>query len=68
MLVLTRRKDEAIFINDIKVTVVDLKNGSVKLGIDAPKDVVVHRQEVYEAIQKQKKETSNLAKASKDGR
>ena len=56
MLVLSRKKDESIIINDhIRVTVVEIRGDKVRLGIDAPKDVTVHRQEVYEAIQKQLK-------------
>jgi carbon storage regulator len=54
MLVLSRKKDESIMINDhIRVTVVEIRGDKVRLGIDAPKDVTVHRREVYEAIQKQ---------------
>lgn len=54
MLVLSRKKDETIIINDhIRVTVVEIRGDKVRLGIDAPKDVTVHRREVYEAIQAQ---------------
>ena len=56
MLVLSRKKDESIIINDqIRVTVVEVRGDKVRIGIDAPKDVAVHRQEVYEAIQSQRK-------------
>lgn len=56
MLVLSRKKDETIIINDhIRVTVVEIRGDKVRLGIDAPKDVTVHRREVYEAIQSQLK-------------
>lgn len=52
MLVLSRKKDEIIRIGkDISVMVVDIRGDKVRLGIVAPKDVDVHRQEVYEAIQ-----------------
>jgi len=55
MLVLSRKKDESIIINDdIRVTVVEIRGDKVRLGIEAPKDVTVHRREVYEAIQNQK--------------
>jgi carbon storage regulator len=55
MLVLSRKKDESIIINDhIRVTVVEIRGDKVRLGIDAPKEVSVHRREVYEAIQNQK--------------
>jgi carbon storage regulator len=55
MLVLSRKKNESIIINDhITVTVVEIRGDKIRLGIDAPKDVTVHRREVYEAIQNQK--------------
>lgn len=55
MLVLSRKKDESIIINDhIRVTVVEIRGDKVRLGIEAPKDISVHRREVYEAIQNQK--------------
>ena len=61
MLVLSRQKDESIIIgDDVEVTIVDVRGNKVRLGITAPKDVSVHRREVYEAIQRekgQKKET-----------
>ncbi len=51
MLVLSRKKNESIVINgDIVVTVVEIRDGKVRLGIVAPREVPVHRQEVYEAI------------------
>lgn len=54
MLVLSRKKNESIIINDhITITVVEIRGDKVRLGIEAPKDVTVHRREVYEAIQNQ---------------
>ncbi len=51
MLVLSRKKNESIVINnDITVTVVEIRGDKVRLGIVAPRDVPVHRQEVYDAI------------------
>jgi carbon storage regulator len=51
MLVLSRKKNESIVINnDITVTVIEIRGDKVRLGIVAPKDVPVHRQEVYDAI------------------
>ena len=51
MLVLSRKKDESIVINnDIRIVVVEIRGDKVRLGIEAPKDVPVHRQEVFESI------------------
>jgi carbon storage regulator len=51
MLVLSRKKNEAIVINkDVVITVIEIRGDKVRLGIVAPKDVAVHREEVYEAI------------------
>ena len=51
MLVLSRKKNESIVIdNNIVVTVVEIRGDKVRLGIEAPKDVSVHRLEVYDAI------------------
>ncbi len=53
MLVLSRKKDESIIIRDnIVVTVVEIRGDKVRLGIEAPKDVPVHRREVYDAIKR----------------
>lgn len=65
MLVLSRKKNESIIINDdITITVVEIRGDKVRLGIEAPKTVTVHRQEVYEAIQSQEKRTGSTAPAS----
>ena len=51
MLVLSRKKDECIVINnDIKIVVVEIRGDKVRLGIEAPKEVPVHRQEVFHSI------------------
>jgi len=51
MLVLSRKKNESIVINDdIVVTIVEIRGDKVRLGIDAPRDVPVHRREVLDAI------------------
>lgn len=51
MLVLTRKKDQSIVINnDIKIVVVEIRGDKVRLGIEAPKEVPVHRHEVFDAI------------------
>ena len=53
MLVLSRKKGESIIIRDnIVVTVVELRGDKVRLGIEAPRDVPVHRREIYEAIKR----------------
>jgi len=55
MLVLSRKKNESIVINnDVVITIVEIRGDKVRLGIVAPKDVSVHREEVYEAIHGQK--------------
>lgn len=54
MLVLSRQCDESIVIGDnVVVTIVDIRGGKVRLGIQAPGEVAVHRQEVFEAIQRE---------------
>jgi carbon storage regulator len=51
MLVLSRKKDESIVINnDIRIVVVEIRGDKVRLGVEAPKEVPVHRQEVFESI------------------
>jgi len=58
MLVLSRQKDESIMIgDDVEITIVDVRGDKVRLGITAPKEIPVHRMEVYEAIQREKAET-----------
>ncbi len=53
MLVLSRQSDEAIIIGDnIRVTIVEVRGDKVRIGIDAPRDVTVHRQEIYDAIRR----------------
>lgn len=57
MLVLTRKLGESIAIDDhIKIVVVQIKGKQVRLGIQAPKETKIHREEVYTAIQEQNKE------------
>jgi carbon storage regulator len=54
MLVLSRKRDESIIIgDDVVITVVDIKGEQVKIGVSAPKNVSIHRKEVYEAIQQE---------------
>ena len=55
MLVLSREKNESIMIgNDVEIVIVNINGNRVRLGITAPRDVPVHRREVYEAIQEKK--------------
>jgi carbon storage regulator len=57
MLVLTRCKDESIMVGeDVQVTIVDIRGNVVRLGITAPRSIVVHRKEVYAAIRRQRTE------------
>jgi len=59
MLVLSRQRDESIMIGDhIKVTVVDIRGDKVRLGIEAPNNIAVHREEVYVAIQRDRSQNS----------
>lgn len=61
MLVLSRQRDETVMIGDsIEVTVVDIRGDKVRLGINAPKDVSVHRKEVYDAIRRENRAAGNL--------
>ncbi len=54
MLVLSRKKNESIVINDdITIVVVEIRGDKVRLGVEAPKEVPVHRREVYDAIKRQ---------------
>tara|TARA_B100001109_G_scaffold254584_1_gene254778 strand:+ start:1988 stop:2155 length:168 start_codon:yes stop_codon:yes gene_type:complete len=51
MLVLSRKAEEAMYIgDDIKITVLDIRGGQVRIGISAPKEVKIHREEVYQRI------------------
>ena len=60
MLVLSRRAEEAIVINnDITIVVVEIRGDKVRLAIDAPREVPVHRREVYDAIQRERNAESD---------
>ena len=61
MLVLSRQRDESIMIGDnIVVTIVDIRGDKVRLGINAPTEIPVHRQEIYEAIQRENLRASRV--------
>jgi carbon storage regulator len=61
MLVLSRQRDETIMIgDDIEVTVVDIRGDKVRLGINAPKEISVHRKEVYDAIRRENRSAAQV--------
>ena len=61
MLVLSQQRDETIMIGDeIEITVVDIRGDKVRLGINAPRTIQVHRKEVYDAIQQENAEAANV--------
>lgn len=69
MLVLSRKKNESIVINnDITIVVVEIRGDKVRLGVEAPREVPVHRREVYEAIlrSQQADDASNNASTAQD--
>ena len=61
MLVITRKKGEALLIGDnIEITIVRLDDGSVKLAIDAPKNIVILRKELYKEVQEENKNATEF--------
>ncbi|MEX0678611.1 MAG: carbon storage regulator CsrA [Pirellulales bacterium] len=68
MLVLSRKKNESIVINnDITIVVVEIRGDKVRLGVEAPKEIPVHRREVYDAIRRNEMTTSDKADADSNG-
>ena len=64
MLVLSRHRDESIMIGDnVMITIVDIRGDKVRLGIDAPQEIPVHRQEVYDAIKRENEKASRLGRS-----
>jgi len=62
MLVLSRKPGERVRIGDnIVITIIEIRGDKVRLGVDAPTDIAVHRQEVYDIIQRQNGEDQNTA-------
>jgi carbon storage regulator len=67
MLVLSRKKNESIVINnDITIVVVEIRGDKVRLGVEAPKEVPVHRREVYDAIRRNETSTGDRAASGTD--
>jgi carbon storage regulator len=61
MLVLSRHRDQSIMIgDDVVVTIVDIRGDKVRLGINAPTDIPVHRREVYEAIKRENEKAARM--------
>jgi len=68
MLVLSRKKNESIVINDdITIVVVEIRGDKVRLGVEAPKEVPVHRREVFDAIQRSESESGEKAERKTSG-
>ena len=67
MLVLTRRPGESIIVGkDIVITVIEIKGGQVRIGIDAPRDIQVHREEIYEQVRQENLEAVRHADAARE--
>jgi len=67
MLVLSRQRDESIMIgDDVEIIIVDVRGDKVRLGITAPKSIPVHRREIYDAIQREKKEKEESQKKQEE--
>jgi len=67
MLILTRRAGETVMVgSDITITVLGVKGNQVRIGINAPKDVAVHREEIYERIQSEKAAESGNSQDAED--
>ncbi len=67
MLILTRRVGETLVIgDDVTVTVLGVRGNQVRLGVNAPKDVAVHREEIYQRIQNEKDAENSTESSEKD--
>jgi len=67
MLILTRKQGESVAIgDDIQVTVVEIQGKQVKLGVKAPREIAVHRQEIYEKIQEENIRAAQISQADLD--
>ena len=67
MLILTRRVDETLMVGDeVTVTVLGVKGNQVRIGVNAPKEVAVHREEIYQRIQREKTDAPEIDEAEDD--
>ena len=67
MLILTRRVGETLVIgDDVTITVLGVRGNQVRVGVNAPKDVAVHREEIYQRIQDEKTDENSLENNKKD--
>ena len=68
MLVLSRQRDETIMIgDDVEITIVDIRGDKVRLGINAPRHIQVHRKEVYDAIKRENEQAAKLGPSDVEG-
>ncbi len=68
MLILTRRVGETVMIgNDVTVTVLGVKGNQVRVGVNAPRDVAVHREEIFERIKREHEEGASSPRPEKNG-
>ncbi len=68
MLILTRRVGETVMIgNDVTVTVLGVKGNQVRIGVNAPRDVAVHREEIYERIKREEQGGTDPDRTSGNG-
>ncbi len=69
MLVLSRKKEESIMVgDDIKLTIIEIRGDKVRIGIEAPRDVTVHRKEIYEIVKREKMDQDKADKAEEERR
>lgn len=60
MIVITRQKDESIMIGDkVEISIIDVRGDKVRLGISCPRSISIHRKEIWEAMQREKKKKEN---------